>query len=341
MTEVLLNVTGLTCLRYQHVQKLQLCFSRCSSRYNVGYRIPGASVGCRHVFQYLPARGTCHPLKASAGSIDPELPSDPGRDVVGRQDVFGKGTVPVKLLALVGLVLLTGVSNRVLYKMALVPLRDHIFFLAQLQNLGYLAAYFTALWWRSRSRQVTPTMLRVDKRPLVAVGACEAVAQLLFMVGAAQLPGPLLPLVNQTYLVWSLVFASLILGTRYSRAQLSGAALVLAGVCAAAIQPAALVHLMPKLGLKAPAVGPGVATGAAATVELRYVGVCIACFAFPAIANCIKERVFRWAGSGGGVKIPIVPGCCTRSCSSSGRQGRCIRRWRTAATTVTAGEIVD
>ncbi len=57
-------------------------------------------------------------------------------------------------------------------------------------------------------------MLSVDKRPLMVVGACEAVAQLLFMVGAAHLPGPLLPLVNQTYLVWSLVFASLILGAR-------------------------------------------------------------------------------------------------------------------------------
>lgn len=57
-------------------------------------------------------------------------------------------------------------------------------------------------------------MLRVDKRPLVVVGACEAVAQLLFMVGASNLPGPLLPLMNQTYLVWSLLFSSLILGAR-------------------------------------------------------------------------------------------------------------------------------
>ncbi|GIL43868.1 hypothetical protein Vafri_1463 [Volvox africanus] len=305
MTELVLNVAGLTCFRYQHVRKRQLCFSQCPYRYNVPFKIKESKFGCRQSFQYSPARRTCDPLKASAGSIDPELPSDPGRDVVGRQDVFRKGTVPVKLLALVGLVLITGVSNRVLYKMALVPLRDHIFFLAQLQNLGYLAAYFTALWWRSRSRQVTPAMLRVDKWPLVAVGACEAVAQLLFMVGAAQLPGQLLPLVNQTYLVWSLVFASLILGTRYSRAQLLGAALVLAGVCAAAIQPTALAHLIPQLGVKVPAVGPGMAAGVAATVELRYVGICIACFAFPAIANCIKERVFRSFASAHGRPLDI------------------------------------
>lgn len=64
---------------------------------------------------------------------------------------LGPGLAPkTPRQALIGLVLLTGVGNRVLYKMALVPLRDHIFFLAQLQNLGYLAVYFTALAWRRR-----------------------------------------------------------------------------------------------------------------------------------------------------------------------------------------------
>jgi hypothetical protein len=32
-------------------------------------------------------------------------------------------------------------------------------------------------------------MLRIDKRPLIAIGACEAIAQLLFMIGASHLPG--------------------------------------------------------------------------------------------------------------------------------------------------------
>lgn len=64
---------------------------------------------------------------------------------------------------------------------------------------------------------VTPAMLSIDKRPLVAVGGCEALAQLLFMAGAAHIPGPLLPVVNQTYLVWSLVVASVLLGARWAR----------------------------------------------------------------------------------------------------------------------------
>ncbi|KAG2449002.1 hypothetical protein HYH02_005756 [Chlamydomonas schloesseri] len=173
--------------------------------------------------------------------------------------------------------------------MALVPLRDHIFFLAQLQNLGYLAVYFTALAWRRRTGQITTAMMDIDKRPLLAVGACEAAAQLLFMVGAAHIPGALLPVVNQTYLVWSLVFASLILGTRYSRLQLAGAGLVMLGVVCAAVQPGVIAGM---LGM-----GNSGAAGAsaAAAVDLRYVAVCVACFAFPAIANCIKERVFSSA----------------------------------------------
>lgn len=57
-------------------------------------------------------------------------------------------------------------------------------------------------------------MLALPKTPMVLIGGCEAASQLLFMVGASHLPGVLLPLVNQTYLVWNLTFASLLLGMR-------------------------------------------------------------------------------------------------------------------------------
>ena len=84
----------------------------------------------------------------------------------------------VMLQALCGMVLIFGVANRVLYRMALVPMRDHVFFLAQvgtqggsidlnhpastlhpprfkfkcmqLQNVGYLLVYFSLLALRIR-----------------------------------------------------------------------------------------------------------------------------------------------------------------------------------------------
>ena len=61
---------------------------------------------------------------------------------------------------------------------------------------------------------VTDEMMKVDKRPMVLIGACDASAQLLFMMGASQLPGVLLPVVNQSFLIFNLIFASIILHTR-------------------------------------------------------------------------------------------------------------------------------
>jgi hypothetical protein len=50
--------------------------------------------------------------------------------------------------------------------------------------------YFTVLALRRRAGVVTPDMLAgLDMRPLWAVGGCEALAQLLFMVSASHLPG--------------------------------------------------------------------------------------------------------------------------------------------------------
>ena len=40
--------------------------------------------------------------------------------------------------ALVATTMAFGVANRVLYKMALVPLGDYVFFLAQFQTFGYV-----------------------------------------------------------------------------------------------------------------------------------------------------------------------------------------------------------
>ena len=55
---------------------------------------------------------------------------------------FGQGNV--------ALVLVFGIANRVLYKLALVPLADYSLFLAQLQTSGYLLVYFATLAARLR-----------------------------------------------------------------------------------------------------------------------------------------------------------------------------------------------
>lgn len=69
--------------------------------------------------------------------------------------------------------------------------------------------------------------------------------------------------------------------------------MVVVGVCAAAVQPAVMAQLLPQVKGNTSAAAGAAGVGAATTVELRYVAICVVCFAFPAIANCIKERVFR------------------------------------------------
>ena len=44
----------------------------------------------------------------------------------------------------------TGVANRVLYKMALVPMGNYVFVLSQFQTFGYLLVYFGILAIRYR-----------------------------------------------------------------------------------------------------------------------------------------------------------------------------------------------
>jgi hypothetical protein len=65
-----------------------------------------------------------------------------------------------------------------------------------------------------RSKIVTLEMLATPKIHMLLIGGCEAASQMLFMIGASHLPGVLLPMINQTYLVWNLMFASLLLGMR-------------------------------------------------------------------------------------------------------------------------------
>lgn len=71
---------------------------------------------------------------------------------------------------------------------------------------------------------------------------------------------------------------------RFSINQVLGAVLVVAGavIAAASRQP-----------------------GAAASADMRYVLVALTCFAFPAAASCIKERVFRSARSALGRPLNI------------------------------------
>eukprot|EP00798_Chlamydomonas_sp_ICE-L_P024226 gene24226-9825_t len=192
--------------------------------------------------------------------------------------------------------LLLGVCNRITYKAALTPMRNYLFFLAQLTNFGYLITYFTVLTIRYKSGIVTKAMLAIDKTPLILVGACEAIAQVLLMIGASNLPGVLLPIVSQSIMFWNFLFASIVLGARFSTWQILGALGVMSGVVFAGAPPQLLDILTGSSSTQ---------IAVASQVDPFYVAVCVVCFAFPAMATIIKERLFKNAKDQLGVPLDI------------------------------------
>ncbi|KAF6266272.1 Crt-like protein [Scenedesmus sp. NREL 46B-D3] len=209
-----------------------------------------------------------------------QVTADAAKDATGGLATWG----------LVAAVLSLGTLNRVLYRLALVPLRDYVFFLAQAQNIGYLVIYFSLMFIRYRQGKVSQAMLATPKPLFVLTGLCEAAAQLLMMTGAAHLPGALLPLLMQTVLLWNMLFSRMVFGTKPNAMQNLGVAAVLAGVAVASWPSGSS------------------AAAAAAEVEPAYLLLCIVSFAFPALATIIKERIFKDAARrlGGGQQLDVL-----------------------------------
>ncbi|KAF5199336.1 CRT (Chloroquine-resistance transporter)-like transporter protein, partial [Thalictrum thalictroides] len=123
--------------------------------------------------------------------------------------------------------------NRVLYKLALVPMKEYPFFLAQVTTFGYVGIYFSILFLRYSAGIVTNEMLSLPKYCFVLIGILEALGVAAGMSAGAMLPGPAIPILSQTFLVWQLLFSTLILGRKYAFNQIVGCLLVAVGVVVA------------------------------------------------------------------------------------------------------------
>ncbi|KAF7153205.1 hypothetical protein RHSIM_Rhsim01G0195400 [Rhododendron simsii] len=148
-------------------------------------------------------------------------------DLVGK--VVG-GDRTAEVLVAAGVTVVLGVGNRVLYKLALVPLRHYPFFLAQLATFGYVVVYFSILYIRYHAGIVTDEMLSLPKAPYLAVGLLEALGAASGMAAAAILSGAAIPILSQSFLVWQLILSYIFLGRRYRFNQLLGCLLVAVGV---------------------------------------------------------------------------------------------------------------
>ncbi|KAI3857920.1 hypothetical protein MKW98_011186 [Papaver atlanticum] len=157
-----------------------------------------------------------------------------GEDVEEEKKINSNGDhdhdrkVEVMLAAAATVIL--GVGNRVLYKLALVPLKQYPFFLAQLATFGYVVVYFSVLYFRYHAGIVTDEMLALPKAPFVGVGILEALAAASGMAAAAMLSGESIPILSQTFLIWQLLLSAIFLGRRYRVNQILGCFLVAIGV---------------------------------------------------------------------------------------------------------------
>ncbi|XP_028777757.1 protein CLT2, chloroplastic isoform X2 [Neltuma alba] len=165
------------------------------------------------------------------------------------------------------------VANRVLYKLALVPMKDFPFFLAQFTTFGYVIIYFTILYIRYRAGVVTRDMMAIPKLRFLAVGFLEALGVATGMSAGAILPGPAIPILNQTFLVWQLIFSTLLLGRRYSINQIAGCLLVATGVVVAIASGSNAGQMLSE-------------------VEFFWPALMIVSSAFQAGASIIKESIF-------------------------------------------------
>ncbi|KAK3150772.1 hypothetical protein QOZ80_3AG0237520 [Eleusine coracana subsp. coracana] len=165
------------------------------------------------------------------------------------------------------------VMNRVLYKLALVPMKNYPFFLAQFTTFGYVLVYFSILFIRYRAGIVTREMLALPKSRFMLIGLLEALGVASGMAAAAILPGPSIPVLSQSFLVWQLILSVLILGRKYRANQIIGCFLVTAGVV---------------LAVASGANGGPVLSG----INFFWPAVMIVSAAFQAAASIIKEFVF-------------------------------------------------
>ncbi|KAK8595969.1 hypothetical protein V6N13_000637 [Hibiscus sabdariffa] len=136
----------------------------------------------------------------------------------------------VEVVVAAAVTVVLGVGNRVLYKLALVPLKHYPFFLAQLATFGYVLVYFSVLYLRYHAGIVTDEMLSLPKGPFLAVGLLEALGAATGMAAGAILSGASIPILSQTFLVWQILLSSIFLGRRYRVNQLLGCFLVAVGV---------------------------------------------------------------------------------------------------------------
>ncbi|GMJ15517.1 CRT (chloroquine-resistance transporter)-like transporter 3 [Hibiscus trionum] len=161
----------------------------------------------------------------------------------------GERNRAVEVVVAAAMTVVFGVGNRVLYKLALVPLKRYPFFLAQLATFGYVVVYFSVMYLRYHAGIVTDEMLSMPKVPFLGVGLLEALATVTGMAAGAILSGASITIFSQTFLVWQILLSIVFLGRRYRVNHLLGCFLVAAGVIITVASGSSTGHSLKEAGI--------------------------------------------------------------------------------------------
>ncbi|XP_051228339.1 protein CLT1, chloroplastic [Lolium perenne] len=208
-----------------------------------GAAVVAAALGLPRRDARVALRAHARRIEAAAwAAVEPRTSSGGGRrkrgeaalcaaagQVAGRSAGVGRSVGTEVALATMAVVAM-GTGNRVLYKLALVPLRQYPFFLAQFATFGYVVVYFSILYLRYQAGTVTDEMLSLPQKPFILVGLLEALAAAAGMASGAVLSGASIPILSQTYLVFQLLLSAIFLKRRYRVNEITGCFLVTVGV---------------------------------------------------------------------------------------------------------------
>jgi hypothetical protein len=124
----------------------------------------------------------------------------------------------------------------VLYKIALVPLGSYSQFMGFFVSSVYVCVYAVVMGTRRLLGIMPPGQASLPLHGaryaiyFLLIGLCDAVGYVLGVLTAGAIPGPLLPLLSQTLLPFTIVLSAITLGRVYSISQLLSAAFVIGGV---------------------------------------------------------------------------------------------------------------
>lgn len=134
------------------------------------------------------------------------------------------------------IVVLSGVANRVAYKIMLVPLEQFPYLVSQISSVLYVLLFMPLFIHAARRDNLgffEP--LKRHWRLLAMMGACDGLGDVLGLVANRKLPGTVVTLLPKVIIPMTMFASFLILKIRYSCGEMLGAFLVVGGALVALI----------------------------------------------------------------------------------------------------------